>query len=57
MKIRGKVKGPARRQSYTTGAEHTGEEFQQAARAYDDTKDEKLGSILIRFMKWCKEDS
>lgn len=52
LENQGKVKGPAR-QSYTTGAEHTGEEFQQAARAYDDTKDEKLGSILIRFMKWC----
>ena len=51
LENQGKVKGPER-QYYSTRPEDSSQKFQEAAKVYDEQQ-EKFGSIMKKFMKWC----
>lgn len=53
LESQGKVKGPAQ-SAYSTKAEETSEEFQQATRAYESAAEkETFGNVVVRILKWC----
>lgn len=52
LEVKGKIKGPEAT-VYSTKADTSSEEFQEAAKNYQTADQEHFGDIVKRFLKWC----